>query len=89
MSEARFWSAAPLCVADVAAIFAVGGGWGRLPVIEGVEIRLAHQLPGKPAEGHTPLTNHHSGDSSDLNIRTITSWDGGQVHRKLLMRLYD
>ena len=35
---------------DVAAIFA---NWGerRLPFIGGIDVRLAHQLPGKPAAG--------------------------------------
>ena len=36
-----------------------------------------------------PLINYHSGGSSDLKIRTITSWGWGQVHRHLLIRLYD
>ena len=26
-------------------------GGGGLPVIEGIDVRLAHQLPGKPGEG--------------------------------------
>ena len=60
MSEARSWSdisPAPPCAAedgqDMAAVFAP---WGRvrLPVIRGIDIRLAHPLPGKPAEGHAP-----------------------------------
>lgn len=37
----------------------------------------------------TPLINHRSGDSSDLNIRTITSWGLGQVCRRLLVKLCD
>ena len=30
----------------------------------------------EPTEAHTPLINCHSGDSSDLKIKTITSWCG-------------
>ena len=29
-------------------------------------------ISGKPAEGHIPLINYHSGDGSDLKIRTTT-----------------
>ena len=36
----------------------------------------------------TPLINYCSGDSSDLIIRTVTSWGLGQVYRHLLIRLY-
>ena len=85
MSEARSWSDTPLCAADsgqdMAAVFVPGG---RLPVIGGTEVRLAHKLPGKLPEGHTP---HRPFDKlswwrcSDLKIRTITSWgkyDEGQ-----------
>ena len=44
---------------DMVAVFAsraegVGWGIGRLPVLGGIDVRLAHQLPGKPAEGHAP-----------------------------------
>ena len=56
MTEAGSWSNTPLCVADgqdMAAIF-VPGVRARLPVIGGIEVRLAHWLPGKLAEGHTP-----------------------------------
>lgn len=35
----------------------------------------------------TPLINSHSGDSSDLKIRMITSGGWGQLQRHLLIRL--
>ena len=60
MSEARSWSNTPPYAADrgqdVAAVFAPRGR-GRLPVTEGIDIRLAHGLPGKPAEDvpHCPF----------------------------------
>lgn len=47
-----------------AAIFATFGG-GRLPVIEGTDIRLVHWLPGKWSEAHAPhypLINCPNGD---------------------------
>ena len=71
----------------MASVFTPGGwGWwgGRLLVIGGIDFRLAHWLPGKLAEGHAP---HHPFDNlsrwkcSDLKVRTITSWDLGQVCR--------
>lgn len=45
-------------VQDVAAAFAMGAAEGRevVTIIEGIGISLAHQLPGKPAEGHASLT---------------------------------
>ena len=58
LSEARSWSNTPPCVTDdrrdtvLIAVFTPRGR-GRLPVIKGVDIKLAHGLPGKPAEGHT------------------------------------
>ena len=45
--------------------------------------------PQKGTPLTTPLINYHSGDSSDLKIRTITSWARGQVHKHLLIRIYD
>ena len=39
-----------------------------LPVAEGIDVGLT----GKTAEGHASLINHHSGDRSDLKIKTIT-----------------
>ena len=55
--EARSWSDTPPCEADRgqerAAVFTLRGT-GRLPVIGGTDIWLAHWLPGKPAEGNTP-----------------------------------
>ena len=49
---------------DMAAIFAPGER-GRLPVIGGTNVRLAHQFLGKIAKG-TPLTaplkTYHGGD---------------------------
>ena len=36
---------------------------GKLPIIGEIDVRLAHGLPGKPAEGHAPRhpsdQNHH------------------------------
>ena len=60
MSDApRSWSDIPtLCAEggqDMAAVFTPWGR-GRLPVIGGVDVRLAHQLPRKLAEGHA---SHH------------------------------
>ena len=44
----------------------------------GIDIRWAHQLPGKPAESHAL---HHHIDNRwrcfDLKVRAITTWGGG------------
>ena len=52
MSEGRSWRDVPLGVAgvgqDTAAIFLVGG---EVADTKGIDLRLAHPLPGKPAEG--------------------------------------
>ena len=95
MSETRSWSDTTLCAADgkqdVAAVFALRGR-GRLPVRERTDFRLAQGLPGKSAEEHTPhypFGKLSNGESSDLKIRTITSWGQGQGHRHLPIRLYD
>ena len=64
-------------------------GEGRLLVTEGVNIRLAHQLPGKPADRHTSLTHYHSRNSSSVKMRTITSWSLGQVCKLLPIRFCD
>ena len=54
-SKAKSWSNTPPCIADgeqdTAAVFEIQQGEGRLPVIGGIDIRLAHQLPRKPAAG--------------------------------------
>ena len=59
MSEARSWSNIPSCAVggrqDMVAFFSPGGR-ERLPVIEGIDLRLVLRLPGKSAQGHTP---HH------------------------------
>ena len=46
---------------DLAAVFAarVEAGWEEVSNYRGIDIRLAHQLPGKPAEG---LALHSSFD---------------------------
>lgn len=54
--EARSWSHTPPCVAnggqEIEAVFAPR--WrGRLPIIGGINVRLAYQLLEKPAERHT------------------------------------
>lgn len=36
---------------DTVAVFAPTGGTGRLSVTGGIDVLLAHRLPGKPAEG--------------------------------------
>ena len=46
---------------DMAAAFVPRGG-GRFPVIGGVDVRLAHGLPGKLTEGCAP---HHSFDKNN------------------------
>ena len=80
MSEVRSWSHTPRCAVNVrqdpAAVFSPGGGveGGQLPVIGGINVRLAHQLSGKLVGG-TALTIHL--------IRTITRWDRGQLCRKV------
>ena len=70
----------------MAAVF-VPGARARLPVIGGIEVRLAHQLPGKLAEGHAPHypMNKLSWRYSDLKIRTITSWVGGKYVGRSVM----
>lgn len=34
-------------------VFALASGRGKLPVIRGIDVRLAHRLPRKRAEAHT------------------------------------
>ena len=64
-SRARSWSNAPSCAPDdgqdMVAVFAPGGK-ERLLVTGGIEVRLVHGLPGKPAEGHAP---HRSFDKNN------------------------
>ena len=59
MSEARSWSDTSLCVVDdgqyMAAVFALGKG--RLPVIGGIDVRLAHWLP-ETSRGARPSLPH-------------------------------
>lgn len=57
---------------DKAAVFPLWGK-GKLPFIGGIEVRLANWLLGKLGERHTPYPL----------ITTITSWDLGQVCRKV------
>ena len=49
---------------DTVAVVAPTGGTGHLPITGGTDIRLAHRLPGKPAEGHAPhrLFDKRSGE---------------------------
>ena len=55
----------PHCVLQtVVRIWWQSPGKGRLPVIGGIDVRLAHQLPGKPAEGHTPHPNFDKNNHS-------------------------
>ena len=90
MSEARCWSDTSLCRADDwqdRAASLAPKGRGRLPVIGGIDGRLAHRLPGKQTEGPAP---HCSFDKlswwrcSDLKIRTTTSWGLGHVGRSVM-----
>lgn len=46
----------PLCAADMTAVFTTQGR-KRLPFIAGIDIRLPHQLPGKPAAGAGPFNS--------------------------------
>ena len=65
------------------AVFAPRGR-GRLAVIGGIEVRWAHWLPGKIAEG-TPLTSpliSYQVETFRCTVRTIISWGLGQVFRK-------
>ena len=39
---------------DLAAGSLLLGGEGKLPVIRGIDVWLAHWFPGKPAEGPAP-----------------------------------
>lgn len=39
---------------DTVAVVAPTGGTGHLPITGGTDVRLAHRLPGNPAEGHAP-----------------------------------
>ena len=55
VSETRSWSDTPSWAADSRqdlVAYLAPGGRGRLPVIGGVNLRLAHRLPGKLAGGH-------------------------------------
>lgn len=61
-SKAKSWSNTPLCVAggeqDMEVVFTTRRR-RRVTVIEGTDIMLAYQLPGKPAEVGTL---HHPSD---------------------------
>ena len=61
-SKAKSWSNAPLCVAggelDMEVVF-TNRRRGRVTVIEGIDSKLAHRLPGKRAEVGTL---HHPSD---------------------------
>ena len=63
---------------DVVVVLEWGGG-GRLPVMGGTDIILAHQLPEKPAEGHAP---HHPFDKHSEELwseaRIAIRWDKGK-----------
>ena len=51
----------------------------------GTDVRLAHWLPGKPAEEqapHCPFDELVWWRCSDINIRTIISWGLEQVCKK-------
>ena len=66
-------------------------GW-EVTSCRGIDVRLAHKLPRKPAEEHTlhyPFDKLSWWRCFDLNIRTITVWGWGRVYRQLLIRLYD
>ena len=54
MSEARPWSNTPSCMADgMAVVLVIGeGSEGIYQLPKEIDVRLAHQLPGKPAEEH-------------------------------------
>ena len=81
-SEARSWSDISPCAADMAANSLPGGGGGYQLVTEGIDIRLAHQLPGKPAEDHAP---HHPSDKlswwrcSDLKLEQSLAGAGASI----------
>ena len=84
VSEARSWKNTPSCVADggqdMAAAFTPRGR-GRLPVIGGSGIWLAHWLTRKLAEGHSPYCPFGKlplWRCYNLSIRTITSWGGSK-----------
>ena len=53
-----------------------GWGCGRLPVIGGMDVQLAYgnQQRGMPLT--TPLISYHSGNTSDLKMKTITTGAG-------------
>ena len=87
MSEARSWCETLLCAADdrhnmklwQQSSLGYAGRWREgLPVTGGIEVRLAHWLPGKPAEEqalHCPFDKLVWWRCSDINIRTIISWN--------------
>ena len=56
-----------MCAVDVTAVLTTQGR-KRLPFIEGIDIRLPHQLPGKPAAG--------AGPAQLLRLMTIMRPDG-------------
>ena len=58
MSEGKSWSNTSPCAADIRQVMVgvfIPRGRRRLPVIGEIDVMLAHQLPGKLAEGHAPL----------------------------------
>lgn len=82
MSEARPWSNTPSCMADGMAVVLVTGkgSEGIYQLAKEIDVGLAHQLPGKPAEEHhCPFEKLSYWNCSDLEIRAITSWSWGQV----------
>ena len=69
-SEAKFWSNTAPCVVEskqdkVAVLVPKGSLSSNSPSYGGIDIRLAHWLPKKPIEGHTP---HHPFDECSGNF---------------------
>ena len=59
---------------DKGAAFAPGGGKEEVTSYRGIVIRWAHQLPGKPAEGHAP---HSPADKNNHQLGSgVSTWEG-------------
>lgn len=66
---------------DMAAIFAPRMGRERFLAVGEIDVRLAHQLPGKLTEEHVPRCPFGKLSlwrCSDLKVRTTTSWGRGK-----------
>lgn len=69
---------------DTTAVFATGGG-RRLPFIVGIDIGLAYQLPGKPANGAHPSEPLRSTTIRKADVFLPSRWSLSGLRGKKFM----